>query len=357
MKILVIQQKMIGDVLVSSILCENLKLAHPNAQIDYLIYDSTKSVIDGAKYIDNQILFTEKERNSKIALLQFALKIRKEKYDIIIDSYAKLESQIIVFFSGAKRKISFKKMYSKLFYTDVVERKNNYNSNLGLIIEQRLALLEPLNVEKKITFPTINVSQNENEFAKRTFQNHGINDTKKTIMVSVIGSEASKTYPLHYMANLIDVVSKNRDINILFNYIPEQIKEAKLVYNYCNPESQSKIYFEVIGKSIREFIALMNACDCIVGNDGGAINIAKALKKPSFILFSPWIDKKGWALLEDGKTHISFHLNEIKPHLFKGKTPKQIKTENEKLYLEFKPELVKESLKEFLATNIDEFHS
>jgi heptosyltransferase-2 len=357
MKILVIQQKMIGDVLVSSILCENLRLKYTNAQIDYLIYDNTKYVIDGAKYINNQILFTEKERNSKIALLQFALKIRKEKYDIIIDCYAKLESQIIVLFSGAKRKVSFKKKHSKLIYTDVVERSNDYDSNLGLIIEQRLALLEPLNVEKKITFPTINVSQNENEFAKKTFQNYGIDDTKKTIMVSIIGSEASKTYPLHYMANLIDVICENRNVNILFNYIPKQIEDAKLVYNYCKPESQSKIYFEVIGKSIREFIALMNACDCIVGNDGGAINMAKALKKPSFVLFSPWIDKKGWALLEDGKTHVSFHLDEIKPHLFKGKTPKQIKTENKKLYLEFKPEFVKESLKEFLTINIDASHS
>ena len=56
MKILVIQQKMIGDVLVSSILCENLRIAYPNAQIDYLIYDTTKSVLDGANYIDNLIL-------------------------------------------------------------------------------------------------------------------------------------------------------------------------------------------------------------------------------------------------------------------------------------------------------------
>ena len=46
MKILVIQQKMIGDVLVSSILCENLRYAYPDAQIDYLIYDSTKTVVE-----------------------------------------------------------------------------------------------------------------------------------------------------------------------------------------------------------------------------------------------------------------------------------------------------------------------
>jgi heptosyltransferase-2 len=41
MKILIIQQKMIGDVLVSSIICNNLRRAYPDAQIDYLVYEST----------------------------------------------------------------------------------------------------------------------------------------------------------------------------------------------------------------------------------------------------------------------------------------------------------------------------
>ena len=36
----------------------------------------------------------------------------------------------------------------------------------------------------------------------------------------------------------------------------------------------------------------MNECVVIIGNDGGAINMAKALNKPSFIIFSPWIEKK-----------------------------------------------------------------
>jgi heptosyltransferase-2 len=39
MKILIIQQKMIGDVLVS-IICNNLR-RYPDAQIDYLVYEST----------------------------------------------------------------------------------------------------------------------------------------------------------------------------------------------------------------------------------------------------------------------------------------------------------------------------
>jgi ADP-heptose:LPS heptosyltransferase len=49
MKILVIQQKMIGDVLVSSIICNNLRTAYPDAQIDYLVYSSTTPVLTSKK--------------------------------------------------------------------------------------------------------------------------------------------------------------------------------------------------------------------------------------------------------------------------------------------------------------------
>lgn len=352
MKILVIQQKMIGDVLVSSILCENLRLAYPNAQIDYLIYDSTKTVVDGSTYIDNLILFTEKQRNSKLELFKFILKIRKAKYDIIIDPYSKLESWLLVYFSGAKRTISFEKKGRNFIYTDVVKRREDYTSNLGLIIEQRLALLEPLNVEKKVTFPTIHVSDSEKEFAKNVFQKYNIDVSRKTVMVSIIGSEMSKTYPLHYMAEIIDFIADNCNVNLLFNYIPKQIEDAKVIYNACSDSTKKKIYFDVIGGSIREFIAIMNQCDIIIGNDGGAINMAKALQKPSFVIFSPWIDKRGWSLNEDGIMHISFHLNELKPELFAHKTWKMIKEENDVLYAEFKPELIQNQLKDFLTRHI-----
>lgn len=353
MKILVIQQKMIGDVLVSSILCENLRIAYPNAQIDYLIYDSTKSVLDGTNYIDNLILFTKKERENKLSLLKFIYKIRTTKYDIIVDPYSKLESWLIVFFSNAKKTISFEKKGRNFIYTDVVKRREDYTSNLGLIIEQRLSLLEPLNIDfKKVTFPTIFVSKEENEFATKIFTKNGINETQKTIMISIIGSDMNKTYPPQYMAEIIDFIASNYNVSILFNYIPSQIEQAKTIYQLCKKATQQKIYFDVIGGSIREFIALMSKCELIIGNDGGAINMAKAIGKPSFVLFSPVIDKRGWATFEDEINHISFHLKDFKPELFENKNTKEIKSKNAELYTKFEPQLFLNDLNIFLTNHI-----
>jgi heptosyltransferase-2 len=66
--------------------------------------------------------------------------IHTEKYDIIIDAYSKLESWFVVLFSGAKQKnIIGKRNFS--IRKRLLEKASN--SNLGLIIEQRLGLLTP----------------------------------------------------------------------------------------------------------------------------------------------------------------------------------------------------------------------
>jgi ADP-heptose:LPS heptosyltransferase len=352
MKILVIQQKMIGDVLVSSIICNNLRSAYPKAQIDYLVYESTTPVLEGNANIDNIILFKEKHRNSKKELLNLALQIRSEKYDILIDAYSKLESWIIVLFSGAKRKISYKKKGRTFLYTDSVPFEAFPKTYLGLAIERRISLLEPLDLDIKIDpLPKLFVTDEEKQNALALFEKHQLKKDRKTVMISLLGSETLKTYPLEYMAIIIDNIADNSNVNILFNYFPKQIEEAKTVFNYCKPSTQKKIYFDLLGNNLRGFIAIMNLSDFIIGNDGGAINMAKALKKPSFTIFSPWIEKKIWATFEDGVLNQSVHLNDFKPQLLSDKTEKELKKNALPLYKEFTPDLFKNKLLYFLIEN------
>lgn len=353
MKILVIQQKMIGDVLVSSIICNNLRKAYPNAQIDYLVYESTVPVLEGNPAISNLILFTDKHRNSNREFLKLALKIRSEKYDLVIDAYSKLESWVVVLLSGAKRRISYKKPLRNFLYTHNVPFATFPKTNMGLAIERRLSLLKPLDLEIEIDpLPKLFVTEAENRQALQLFEQHGVRKDRKTVMISLIGSEKRKTYPLDFMATVVNQIAENHNVNILFNYFPKQIEDAKKVYDLCSDATRKNIYFELLGDDLRAFIAIMNNCELIVGNDGGAINMAKSLGKASFILFSPWIEKKIWATFEDGIHHRSVHLKEFRPDLFKNYTEKQLKEMTPELYLEFTPDLFGNQLADFLDFNL-----
>ena len=70
---------MIGDVLASSIICNNLKAMYPEAKVDYLIYRHTTSVVENNMNIDEIIVFEEKYRKNKFELFKFLLFIKKRK--------------------------------------------------------------------------------------------------------------------------------------------------------------------------------------------------------------------------------------------------------------------------------------
>lgn len=353
MKILVIQQKMIGDVLASSILCNNLRKAYPDAQIDYLVHQGTIPVLEGNSSIDTIISFEEKHKKSKTDFLALALKIRATKYDVILDAYLKLESTLIVMLSGAKRKISYQKNFFSFFYTDKVPFAMDPKTQMGLAIERRLSLLDPLNLNIDIDpFPKLFVSAEENQKAIALFDNHQVDKNKKTVLISLLGSEKAKTYPLNYMAELMDQIATNNDVNILFNYFPKQINEAKILFDACKTATQQKIYFDLLGNDLRTFIAVLNQCDVVIGNDGGAINMAKALNKPTFTIFSPWIDKKSWSTFEDGTQNKAVHLNDFCPDVLKDKSRKERKKNYAYYYSLFKPRLIFENLTYFLNSHL-----
>jgi len=184
------------------------------------------------------------------------------------------------------------------------------------------------------------------------FHEYGLQPNRKTVMISLIGSEPSKTYPLEYMAKVVDQIGHQQEVNILFNYFPKQIALAEEVYALCSESTRKKIYFDLLGNDLRSFIAIMNQCDMIVGNDGGAINIAKSLQKPAFIIFSPGSKRKFGPLFEDGIHQTSVHLKEFKPELFVSYSEKELKENTPELYQHFKPELFTALLKGFLDTNL-----
>ncbi|UOB18264.1 glycosyltransferase family 9 protein [Abyssalbus ytuae] len=352
MKVLVIQQKMIGDVLTSSIICQNLKAFIPNTTVHYMVHSNTIPVVLNNPYIDKIVDFKPEYRKSKVLFYKFLKTLRKENYNAVIDIYGKLESYIITAFCNSKIKIGEHKWYSRLLYTHTFNRLTSPTLGVGFAIENRLQLLQPLIKEKKITEfynkPTIYLTEQEKENALRFFSKNNINITKPVIMIGVLGSGKSKTYPFEYMAAVINKITNTvPEATLLFNYIPSQLNEVTQIYEKCNEQAKEQINFNAFAPSLREFLAVLSYCTAVIGNEGGIVNMAKALNIPTFSIFSPWINREAWGLFEDHK-NVSVHLKDYKPELYKGKTKKEIKENNENLYKAFRPELFPDKLTDFI---------
>lgn len=355
MKILVIQQKRIGDVLTSTIICNNLKRKYPESIIDYMCYPNCADVLKENPNIDNIILLSNKIRKSIPSLFGFIFQIRKKKYDAIIDVYCKLETNLITLFSGAKYRVSYYKWYSILFYNYSYKRFDAVKSEHGLAIENRLLLLKPF-ISTRITDvkPKIYLKDSEILEAKELIAKHSIvKGEKPLIMFGILGSEVYKTYPLDKMAKIIDFTVEKTNADIIFNYMPEQKKLALEVYNNCNEKSKKNIHFDLYCTQLRPFLALLSQCDMLIGNEGGAVNMAKAVDIATFSIFTPSVRKETWQLFENEAKHSSIHLKDLKPEIYEQHTEQYIKENTFMYYDEYPLSLILQKLEGFFETYKD----
>ncbi len=348
-KILVIQNKRIGDVLIASVLANNLKKEFPESHITYFVYDYTSGVLEQNPNIDRIIQARDKELKKFPVLIRTIRSIRKEKYDVIIDPYSKFQSRMICLFSGAKKRIGFKRKHKKLklgYYTQAIDFLDEASLPCGKALEDRLNLLElAFGIKNGDPKYKIFLTSEESQYAK-------ISALKKpVIMLGVLGSTPNKSLPYQYTAQLIDYLSENYQASLLFNYAPHQKEEAEHIYNLCNYKEQ--IHLDVYEDSIRGFIKLMNQCDLLISNEGGSVHIAKALDKPTFTIYSPYIEKSHWNSFEDGKLHDSIHLKDEYPELFSTQYSRQerkeIERNPEQMYMKLTPKLILRKLEPYLA--------
>ena len=347
-KILVIQQKMIGDVLASSIICDALRAEYPDAQIDYLIYDFTRPVVQNNPSINHLILFSQQQRKSRFALLKFALTIRKKRYTAIIDAYSKWESGIISLISGANTTIGLKKWYTSFFYDKTIEPDWRIK-NSALV--HRVQLAEAFtHTSLPVNFPKIYLEPQEIQNAKQLLEEK-LNMALPVIMLSVMGSDDIKSLPSVEMAKIADATAQHTSAQMLFNYMPKQAEKAREIYNLCKPETQRKIVFDFYTNDLRQMLAILSQCSALIGNEGGAVNMAKALGVPTFTVFSPWINKSSWNMLTDTHKHSAVHLQDFYPELYGNRHPKEFKEEALELYKKLQFALFEHTLLDFLKVN------
>lgn len=351
-KVLIIQNKRIGDVLISSILANNFKKQFPDSEIHFMAYDFTAGVLLNNPNIDRIIPIQEKELKKLPNLLKKIKEVRKEKYDIILDPYSKFQSRVISKFSGAKISVgnkSRKRLGNLGYYTHPVSLLKNKSHIAGKAIEDRIQLLKQIDGFTTFDYePKIFLSDEEKKLQLLPNKNN-----KKTIVLGVLGSTPQKSMPYKYVAAIADFISEEFDVNILFNYAPNQKSEALKIYEMC--KLKENIIIDFNAPTIRDFIKVMSEATLLVSNEGGSVHIAKALSKPTYTIFSPYVNKDFWASFEDGKFHQSIHLLEKQPNLyaeFSHEERKEIEKNPHELYKKLTPKMIIPELRVFLKNNL-----
>lgn len=350
MKILLIQIKMLGDVLTSTIILDALRAAYPQAQLHYLINPKSEAIVRKHPAIDQLHYFDDTAENSLKNFSTLARELRKERFDIVIDVYSKWSTALLSKYTAAPIRIGQYKPYLAWLYSHTRSNQSRRLSALPLAYSNRLQLLEPLDIKSPLQVqPKIYSSSEEKEAMATICRDAGVDfDTHDYVMVNLFGSNSSKTYPPKYLAVLLDAaVAANPKLRFLLNYFPKQQPEVTAFMNLCQAATRSKINL-FYRSDLREFIVLTSFCSAVVGNEGGGIHIGSALGLPTCAIFSPWITRDAWGLEAENNSHLSLHLNDFRPELFEGKSKKQLQKQAAELYEAFVPEYLSKKFVTFL---------
>ena len=107
-KFLVIQTAFIGDVVLATALLEKLHACFPDARIDLLVRKGNEALLAGHPWI-HETLVWDKKRHKLKNLWAMARRIRRERYDKVINVQRFAATGLLTAFSGARETIGFDK--------------------------------------------------------------------------------------------------------------------------------------------------------------------------------------------------------------------------------------------------------
>lgn len=119
-KFLVIQTAFIGDVVLATAIVESLHEAYPDARIDFLLRKGAEGLLNGHPYL-HELLVWDKKKNKLPNLWKLLRRVRRNRYDKVINVQRYAATGLITACSGARETIGFDKNPFSFFFTTKVK--------------------------------------------------------------------------------------------------------------------------------------------------------------------------------------------------------------------------------------------
>ena len=271
-KILCIKPRGIGDIVLSTIIIDNLIAHYKDVQIDYLTEHFAKSSVANNPHVSKVLSMDKTEFPLKVAL-----RIRKEKYDMILDLWSNPRSAQITFLSGVKYRVGYAYRGRKYAYNILATSgRGDYHS-----AEHNLEILKPLEIpviSKKIHY----YISNEDEKFGRDFIENNFSEDSNVIGIIPAGGWPSKRCDASKWVEICKSIQEKYKAKFLILWGPGDEEDA----NYIKDNLAEKAVLAPKTK-LTAMTGLIKNCDLIIANDSGPMHISAALGKPTLGIFGP----------------------------------------------------------------------
>jgi lipopolysaccharide heptosyltransferase II len=271
--ILVIKLRAIGDVLLSSVVLPNLRAAYPDAVIDMLTERMSRDVLEGNPALSSVLVFDPKKEGG----LGLITRIRRRRYDLVIDLFGNPRSAIITLFSGAPRRVGYRFGWRARCYTTVVEPRGGEVHNTEFNLDALRAIGLPV-VSRSVAFP---VGQAAERFAEAFFREHHL-EGQFVVALNPCGGWSSKRWGIDQFAALGDLLSERLSAKVVILWGPGEKPDADRLAAAMRAATTM-----LPPTSLKELAAILGRCSLVATNDSGPMHIAASMRTPVVAIFGP----------------------------------------------------------------------
>lgn len=286
-RILIIKPSSLGDIIHALPVLAGLRAAHPHAHIAWLAGSAFVPLLDGHPLLDEVIPFDRRRfgrmwyhPGAFLAFWRFVARLRRRRFDLILDLQGLIRSGLISWFSGARRRIGFAdaREGAWMFYSDRVALPPAETH----AVERNLRLLEAVGAKvDKPEFP-LGLRAEELDAASSRLREHGIQP--RSFAVVIPGARwKSKHWPASHLAELLRRMHADRMGPVVLLGSPDERPWAESII----ASSKAPVVNLVGTTTLRELAAMIHFARVVICHDSGPMHIAAALDRPTIALFGP----------------------------------------------------------------------
>lgn len=270
----------IGDMVVNSLMFREIKKVYPNIKIGVVARGATIDIIKDNPNVDKIYEYYKDRKKIK----DLALKIKEEKYDLLIDfsEMLRVNQMMLINLCRARINIGLDRKDWKLFDLFIESGKDfKWTEH---ITKRYLAYLIKLGLKKE----NIDISYDiylEDEKKYEAFFNE-IKESKKLIL-NPYGASKHKSFNIETLENIITYL-KDKDIAIILTYFGDKYKELEFL-----EEKYKYVYIPKKIESILDTAILIKRSDYVISPDTSIVHITSAFNKKMITVYPPKGGKYG----------------------------------------------------------------
>ena len=292
-KILLIRLRLIGDVVLTTPAIRAIRRAEPDAHLAYLVEPHAAPVVMGNPHLDDVIVAPLSSGLSRWRVdAALALRLRRARFDAVIDFHGGPRSSLLTWASGAARRIGYDVSGRGWMYSERVDRPRTHRprhsvENQWDLLTQFMPRLAPPSVHTDpVEMPEDAAAHTR---ADERLRAHGLDPHGPFVVMHVGAGNEFRRWPEQAFASVVQGLhAQEPDRRMILTTGAAQAPAAETVRRLAVAGGvPGQAVAVMCDLDLAELRSLVGRARLFVGGDSGPAHIASTTTVPMVVLFGP----------------------------------------------------------------------